>query len=1195
MRTLLVSLALVRMALAAWGGPAENLARSAQRIEVSGAVAPSRGADVADGSLDTGWWASREPYAPAWIEFTWARPVTVREVVIRQWSEAERATRVAVEVWSGGAWKQAAVLGDAQNALPINVLAEFPAESTTRLRLAGVRGAVHFQEVEIYEGPTPPWIDVRGDSAGAIIGVVTDGWGTAAIPQAAITAAGSVRGRKWEAAATTTETGEFTIPMPVGLAGAVRFSARAGSLAAEKTVEAGDITQGLVPRPSQADAMLALTGRWKFRPDPPSGFERPGFNDSAWTEIDVPSHMIMRGLYPESGIGGYRKTVQLAETWRGRRIRIAFDGVYSGAEVWVNGRRAGSHLGGANAFQLDITELVRAGAANVIAVKVSEHTPASDDLDHMSQYADFPLAGIFRKAYLLALPALHVARLQVAPRFDAAYKDAVLAVDLTIVNESDRPISGARAELSLLGAGTAPVAKGALDNLSLEPWQKVRKLVEIPVRAPLHWEAEHPNLYTLRTTLIAGGQPVETLERRTGFVEPRVRGSEFLINGVPVKLKGTCHHDSHPLMGRAVTPELERQDIDLIKDANLNALRTSHYPPLPELLDAADEKGLYVEAEASFCWVGNSYDLRYTALARQFTAELVERSRSHPSVVIWSAGNESLWGPILLAGERMIRESDPTRPVVGSWLRNHFDMRVMHNPSDVPLIRQVASEAKPVNWDESLAIFQGIWSDGKELWHDPGFRDYYVEPLRAAWEEMWASKTVQASFIWAWSDDLFAVPGRSLEFGRDTTPWQFLTGVYGLPGRGIAGDAPWGVVDGWRRKKPEFWHVKKLHSPVVVRTASVEAPAQGEPLRIAVENRYHFTPLSELKITWELEGRSGAVRSTLAPRASGALEIRPGFPPRAGSELLVRFTDRGGRVVETAAVAIGRKPAPAPVPAKAPLQVHEETSLAGRMLRVVGSGFEIGFDRTSGMIRRAVAGGHAVLYQGPALHVLPADPVRAPFPGYEAWTLDEPLALEQGEGQVVVVARGHYPRLPGTFRTTIEANGDIVVAYDFGYYGQDILARETGVRLAVPLSADTLEWVRKGEWSYYPEDHIGRLRGTAKAHARHSAAVPPSWPFAQDDTPLGTNDFRSTKRNFLSASLKDGEGYGVELAADGSSHLRAIVESDRIAVHVNDWFGGVFSRDEWRQYGRGRKLVPGSRIQGTFRLRLLAPLPRPRV
>jgi len=234
-------------------------------------------------------------------------------------------------------------------------------------------------------------------------------------------------------------------------------------------------------------------------------------------------------------------------------------------------------------------------------------------------------------------------------------------------------------------------------------------------------------------------------------------------------------------------------------------------------------------------------------------------------------------------------------------------MIIHHNPMDIPLLHEYAGVTKPINWDESLGIFQGIWGDGKEIWRDPGYRDYYVQPLKPILEAFWDSRVAQGSFIWAWSDDLFAVPGRSSEFGRDVTLWHTQSAVYGMPGRGIAGDAPWGVVDGWRRPKPEFWHIKNLHSPVCVRTTKLE---HGSPIRIEVENRYSFTALSELVITWELDGHKGQVRSNIAPVSSGVLEINPGFEASPGSELVLRFRDVTGRTVQTAAVRIGKEREP---------------------------------------------------------------------------------------------------------------------------------------------------------------------------------------------------------------------------------------------------------------------------------------------
>jgi hypothetical protein len=157
---------------------------------------------------------------------------------------------------------------------------------------------------------------------------------------------------------------------------------------------------------------------------------------------------------------------------------------------------------------------------------------------------------------------------------------------------------------------------------------------------------------------------------------------------------------------------------------------------------------------------------------------------------------------------------------------------------------------------------------------------------------------------------------------------------------------------------------------------------------------------------------------------------------------------------------------------------------------------------------------------------------------------------------------------------------------DGHYTGTDLRAREVGLQFGVPLWCDKLQWRRRGEWTVYPADHIGRNEGITMAHADGPQRVPPAQPFALDDTPLGTNDFRSTKRNFVFASLIDNDGYGIGVEAIGSQHLRAMVDTDLIEVNVNDWFGGVAATawgEWWQNYGSGRELRPDDPNQGVAR------------
>ena len=224
-------------------------------------------------------------------------------------------------------------------------------------------------------------------------------------------------------------------------------------------------------------------------------------------------------------------------------------------------------------------------------------------------------------------------------------------------------------------------------------------------------------------------------------------------------------------------------------------------------------------------------------------------------------------------------------------------MLARHNPITIAGIAEQEKANKPVLWDECWCIFQGIFEDVAEMWVDPGIRDYYAEPLPAIYDRMMRAKNIAGTQIWAWSDDIFCVPNRGLEYGRGTTRSHFIENEYRLPDRGLVGDAPWGVVDGWRRKKPEFWITKKLHSPVKLKEGPIAVPAGGT-IRLAAENQYDFTDLSELRVEWQINAERGIAHATGMPHQTGQIEIRPSHAPAAGQVLQLNIRDRHGRLVD---------------------------------------------------------------------------------------------------------------------------------------------------------------------------------------------------------------------------------------------------------------------------------------------------------
>ncbi len=1159
-----------------------------------------------DGDPATRWSGIPGHNRGVWFQLEWAHPVRVGEVIIHQFDRF--VMEMDVQAWDDhtGDWRTLQHLGAQDQRLPMVVVCRLDPVETSRLRIGDITNGPSFTEIEVYREHfaggmvTPLASDLRGN----LIGIVTDAFGASAVAGAEVTLTGRLShrpagGEEWSASTGSDATGQFALPMPLGLIGSVGVTTSVGGTTTRTSADACEFQYGLTPRPVDP-AAAPLAGPWRFAPDPPEGFQRPGFDDAGWSPIDVPAHWEMQGFHPIDGVGGYR--TRFAAPAAGGRLKLVFDGVYSGAQVWLNGERVAVHEGGATPFECDITEVIHPDE-NILAVRVVEYTVTSDSLDQMSSYADFPLGGIIRRVWLLRVPEAHIGLVSLQADFDSEFRNATLTGRVGIVNESDKPLRAGSLRFRLTDLDGAPIElhEPPID-LKAGAWERTDVAFSIPVQTPRSWDAEHPNLYLLTLELRDGQTVLQQLPQRIGFRQTLVRGPQLLINGRPVKIRGTCHHDSDPLLGRAVTPELTRRDLSLMKEANLNAVRTSHYPPIPELLDIADELGLYVEDEAPFCWVGVSDDLRLAPHILQLTAELLARDRNHPSVFMWSLCNESQFGRGFELSRDWVHAADPSRPLgaaTSAWL----DLATHHNPITVSRIDENEQLDRPLLFDESFAPFQGIWGDASELWLDPGIRDYYAQPLPAIYDRMMHSRATHGSMIWAWSDDIFCVPGRGLEYGRRGTRCNFIEEQYGMPGRGLVGDAPWGLVDGWRRPKPECWITRKLHSPVRVSEQPVDVPPVGGEIRVPVENQYDFTDLAELKIEWRIGDEQGVATITGAPssagpagpsipaRCAGEIHVVPRRATRAGDVLSLTFTNATGMVVDQFRLPLGPEGIDAPPGepiAASPLRIRDEHTLAGHATRVIGGQFELAIDRDSGRLRRCVAFGEPLLVELPAIHLLQSGQPFVDLPDRTTWRVRETDVRAEGDNVRVRVA-GAYDRLAGRYELLITPAGEITASASFEYAGPDLWAREIGFRLAAPRACNRLEWSRRAEWSVYPEDHIGRPHGVARAVVDHPANLPPRWPWAQDNSPLGSNDFRSTKRNINWATLRCPSGAGVGVLSDGRQHARATVETDRIALHVSDWYGGTGAGlGEWESnYGKGRLVKAGERIEATLRLRVI--------
>ncbi len=865
-------------------------------------------------------------------------------------------------------------------------------------------------------------------------------------------------------------------------------------------------------------------GGWKLQPTPPADFFDPATDISGWEDTDVPRQV-------EGGPAeyAYARTLDIPAQWEGCRVFLRFDGANCLARVFVDGTLAGEHYGGFVSWDCEITPYVQAGASHRLAVGIT---------DKPLEVNPFHRGGLIRDVSLYALPQTYLSRLHARTVFDSTYTDATLTVSASLMG------GAGSVALGLISPAGQEIP---LPTLTGEPGEDLE--VSVPIPRPLKWDSEHPHLYTLTASVLSDGRCVETAARQIGFRQIERHGNQVTINGDLLKLHGVNRHDIHPITGRAITHELAEEDVRLFKEANVNFIRTSHYPPRPDFLDLCDKYGIYVEDEiaVAFLGQGNWYtqsDPEYTPCFMGQFSEMLERDLSHPSVIIWSLANESYWGDNLAMMNAYAHQEDPTRLTIFSYPITQMedddraDIWSMHyaawGQDPIALVDSFdRSRHEPIPWpvlhDESTHI---PCYDRHDQRRDPGVRDFWGETIRQFWDILYDADGALGCAIWAGIDDVWL--GSHFRF-------------FG---------AQWGIFDGWRRVKPEYWHVRKAYSPIRL---TGEPYAQGGYTAIAIRNRFNHTRLSEIRVDWKLGEASGTFYGPdLPPRASGELVIPAAFAP--GAVLELAFTDAFGHQVEEGRYTLDEARPQLPRLTGGVPRLEQDAS----SVTVRGEGFSVSFSRETGLITAGYAGGRLVLTGGPALHLtgLALGP----------WQL-EAMDARIDQGCACITLDGCYDRVKVRFLLRIDAAGLMETTYtltDMPYPSPRKLAmrigddtdsggyEEVGVSFTVPKELDTLSWQRKGPWTVYPDWHIARLEGRAPKF--NPQGVNPldrhpgwGWQLDEEDKILfgkydigrrGTRDFASLKSSILCAALAS-EDAAFTALSDGSDAVRMEVSWEK--------------------------------------------------
>lgn len=885
-----------------------------------------------------------------------------------------------------------------------------------------------------------------------------------------------------------------------------------------------------VPAPDRAvaaapDALVnpwrqSLNGRWKFNySDSPSGrpekFFETGFDASDWPEIEVPSNWERHGYgypiyvnvpYPfeidepnvpteDNPVGSYRRDFEVPAVWSGRDIFIEFGAVSSAMYLWVNGEYVGYSEGSKTPSEYNITEYVSEGA-NTVAVEVYRWSTGSylEDQDFWS------LSGIQRDVNLFARPKARVRDYFVHAGLVNDYRDGDFQIDIDLVNNM-----GEARELAI----AVQVSDGDdtyVDSTALivvKPGESTHTVVGgIPeVR---QWSAEIPNLYSLLIET-EDGENREVITQKIGFRTSEIINGRYLVNGHLVKLKGVNLHEHHEVTGHVVDEETMLADIRLMKGANMNSVRNSHYPQPERWYELASEHGLYMVDEANIESHGYGYDHDKTLGNKPHwmdhhldrTQRMLERSKNFPSVVIWSLGNEAGDGVNLGATYKWIKSRDLSRPVqyetegdielVGE---RHSDFH-----SSMYWRHWNLEEYAQTHNDRPFVLIEYSHAMGNSLGN-----------LTEYWDVINSHDTLSGGFIWDWVDQGL------LEHDNEGMPYWTYGGDYGPPDVPSSGNFNFnGIVFPDRRVHPGYWEVKRVYQEVEFSSAIPQAGV------IRVDNHYDFQSLEGFEIHWKLS-TDGAVSDqgsvpapAIPPRDSTELTLWTGMPElKQGREHfldveLVHPQPRGlqpaGYSYAKAQFEIKTRTLSSTEPANGgtPLEVSRN----GGLLMISGVGFAYSFDEQSGLLSSIRAGGRELML-APLKPRFWRAPTDNDFGNYmqdwanvwriagDSMRLIEFEAGEEETGKVVASAGYAFDGEDGrpvanwTSVYTVSPSGALHVANHFERKQHLPELPRVGMNMELVRDVDLVEWFGRGPFENYSDRntaaHVGLYRNRVADH-----------------------------------------------------------------------------------------------------------------
>lgn len=836
---------------------------------------------------------------------------------------------------------------------------------------------------------------------------------------------------------------------------------------------------------TDSDLSKSLNGDWSFKYIPAldagadERFHSPGFDVSQWKKIRVPSHWELHGFAePEYGddvkesLGLYHRVFSVPKAWAGKRVFLKFDGVLYGFTVFVNGKPVGEWNSSFNASTFDITGALSGSGEDVVAVRVTTRSKGWN-FDNMDCWA---LSGIYRDVTVFALPELHLkdytARTTLQP-------DGTAKLDLDVV---------ASGKADVIGRLFAPDG-GAAGEFKVPLMADGQASTSLLVKKPRLWTAETPSLYRLELALQSKGETSHAYSDRIGLRQVVIEEGILKLNGAPIKLRGVNHHEIWP-EGRVSTDENTRRDLELIRDANINFIRTSHYPPHPRLLEMCDEMGFYVLDEVPYVH-GRAHlkDPAFLDTMKMRARATVTRDKNRPCVLFWSLGNENPINPNGNETGKYVKELDPTRPImfptIGSYFAENYqkmpdfqDIYAPHYPALSKAREHAETLQKPILFTE-YAHQRGLSRSGI------GVQDM--------WELFYKMPRIAGGAIWMFQDQglLRTTDDRKNVKDGDVMVWLDEHRYYDTHGF-FAMD---GLVYSDRTPQTDYWLVRKVYSPVQIKEQSLAIKSGVQAVSVQVENRYDFRSLAGIKLKWALRRNGASIQDgVIALRARAketeVVSANVTLPENLSVDVFVldlRCEDEKGHKFYERSIRLdpgSPKSARWSVLHKGLPKVIATLQTSDSLISVRHPSFQLKLDRQNGKLTILGADG-AVLVAGagphtgrnPTMNDMAKDRERLP----ELWhgsLLSKATNLKTDarvlpEGVELTVSAS-YPRpnkpdesLSGEYKLLIAPHGTIDVSYDYKPRNATGEMQETGFALAMPAEHSQLRWLGDGPYAGY--------------------------------------------------------------------------------------------------------------------------------